>query len=416
MRRPITVALLACLAASCNASDASLGVTDTAGKDPDAAGNSEFTRIDLGTLGGASSYAAGINNGSVVVGWSETAKGETHAFRWTAAKGMVDLGALPGQTSSRAVAIIDTKDSSEPQVLGVSGDGTNLVPVVWLASGAIASLAMPTNQTLASRVPSAFNSRGEVVGSDVGGGFQHGWIWSATDGTYDLSANLATAAGEGNASAITSSGQVLLSVNTSSCTRTPQCWRTYVWTKAQGYRDLGTPTANREANVTGLDLNDAGSVVGWAGVAPAPYRWSAVTGFRVLPQYASSNAYGYATAVNSSGVVVGADLDPAVGSIVASIWSTAGRISKLSANDPNPSVAVAINDRGTVAGWATISANSSHAVIWSPSTRASGSSLVNPASSSVRVTTKSTACMSSARAISSRQALFDCVAKADRVK
>lgn len=55
--------------------------------------------------------------------------------------------------------------------------------------------------------------------------------------------------------------------------------------------------------------------------------------------------YGYATAVSSSGTVVGAAFEPAWGSIVASTWLANGTIVKLSPDDPNPSVAVAVNDR-----------------------------------------------------------------------
>jgi probable HAF family extracellular repeat protein len=53
---------------------------------------------DLGTLGGSSSWATAINPSGQVVGQSETARGDEHAFFWE--KGvMTDLGTLGGDRS-----------------------------------------------------------------------------------------------------------------------------------------------------------------------------------------------------------------------------------------------------------------------------------------------------------------------------
>jgi probable HAF family extracellular repeat protein len=57
---------------------------------------------DLGTLGGLTSSAHGINSAGQIVGESQTAQGETHAFLWNKAGGMVGLGVLPGFTDSGA--------------------------------------------------------------------------------------------------------------------------------------------------------------------------------------------------------------------------------------------------------------------------------------------------------------------------
>jgi probable HAF family extracellular repeat protein len=57
-----------------------------------------FTLVDLGTLGGSSSSAFGINPRGQVVGSSTTASGVHHAFLWE--KGvMTDLGTLGGTIS-----------------------------------------------------------------------------------------------------------------------------------------------------------------------------------------------------------------------------------------------------------------------------------------------------------------------------
>src|SRR5881398_1538808 len=57
--------------------------------------NSSTGMTDLGTLGGNTSYALGINDSGEVVGYSYLADNFTrHAFTWTASGGMVDLGTL----------------------------------------------------------------------------------------------------------------------------------------------------------------------------------------------------------------------------------------------------------------------------------------------------------------------------------
>jgi probable HAF family extracellular repeat protein len=421
LRRLPVVPLIALLLFACSAPDSTLGVAE-APENNQVASATRFTgltRLDLGTLGGASSYAADINGGNTVVGWSETASGAAHAFRWTASRGMVDLGTLPGDATSRAVAVLDVDRQGGGEILGVSSDNTGRsTPVVWSASGSIKALPISLIPGLAITLPAGFNGDGEVVGSDAGP-FQHGWVWSKHDGKYDLSAHSPGGSSEGSANAINSSGVVVVTTRASTCQHSPECWRTYQWTRNTGYRSLGTPGSDPEATVTGLGLNETGAVAGWVttnATSPAtPYRWARGAGFTLLSHYSpGTNNYGYAAAVNSNGVVVGADRDPASGNIVASTWLSNGAIVKLSPDDPNSSVAVAINNPGTIAGWTAIADGVNHAVIWQPSLPGPHSVLRAPMTvTAVRVTTKSSPCLADPRSIASRQALFACVVKAD---
>ncbi len=57
--------------------------------------------------GSNSSEAQAINNNGQVVGFSANSAG-SHAFLWTRASGMQDLGVLPGDTESKARGISDS--------------------------------------------------------------------------------------------------------------------------------------------------------------------------------------------------------------------------------------------------------------------------------------------------------------------
>jgi probable HAF family extracellular repeat protein len=409
----VPLALLVC---SCSASDAALG-PDGSRKDPAEGATTSATvmsRVDLGTLGGASSYAADINGSGIVVGWSETNAGATHAFRWSAAAGMVDLGTLPGDPVSRAVAVLDGTQGG--QILGVSGSDGRWTPVVWSASGSISALPIPLVPGFTTALPTDFNGRGDVVGSDANG-FQHGWIWSAADGKFDLSANVQGGSYEGSAAAVTASGLVALTTSASTCKRAT-CWRGYLWAKSTGYRALGTPDHDPDASVAALGLNESGTVVGWTASTDdraAPYVWGTGKGFTRLSTYSSdATHYGYATGVSSSGTVVGAGFDPIAGSIVASAWLANGTIVRLSPEDPNPSVAVAISEAGTIAGWSAFAGGVNHAVVWQSAPQGTHVTLRTPTSVAIRVNTASSACLADASAIISRQSLFGCVIRADR--
>ena len=60
---------------------------------------------DLGTLGGATSAAFGISQTGEVVGVSETAEGNGEAFLWTRESGMRSLGTLGGDASTLANSV-----------------------------------------------------------------------------------------------------------------------------------------------------------------------------------------------------------------------------------------------------------------------------------------------------------------------
>jgi probable HAF family extracellular repeat protein len=83
-------------------------------------------RSALGTLGGQSSYAIGINNDAEIVGAADTPEAKTHAFLWKDGR-MSDLGTL-GAPESAAVDINNrhqivgqSQIARSPALLGASG-------------------------------------------------------------------------------------------------------------------------------------------------------------------------------------------------------------------------------------------------------------------------------------------------------
>jgi probable HAF family extracellular repeat protein len=80
--------------------------------------------VILPTLGGSFSVGHGYGHGWVV-GSSETSTGETHAFYWSAADGIVDLGTLGG-AGSDAFGV-----NADGLIVGRAQDGALWRPVVW---------------------------------------------------------------------------------------------------------------------------------------------------------------------------------------------------------------------------------------------------------------------------------------------
>ncbi|MFM9087810.1 MAG: hypothetical protein ACKOPT_06685, partial [Cyanobium sp.] len=73
--------------------------------------------VDLGTLGGTYSNAYRISSdGSVIAGEFDFGNDVSHAFRWTEASGMIDLGTLPSNS-----------DNNYTSAYAVSSDGSVIV-------------------------------------------------------------------------------------------------------------------------------------------------------------------------------------------------------------------------------------------------------------------------------------------------
>ncbi|PYN72427.1 MAG: hypothetical protein DMD97_23290 [Candidatus Rokuibacteriota bacterium] len=117
--------------------------------------------IDLGTLGGPHSEATAVNANGQIAGSSNVDDDQfkTHAFSWTPAGGMIDLGVL-GDTfdSSEAVAVND-----RGQVVGVSSRAGFWRAFSWTPAGRMVEL--PALGGTGTTAAVAVNASGQVVGS-----------------------------------------------------------------------------------------------------------------------------------------------------------------------------------------------------------------------------------------------------------
>ena len=99
--------------------------------------HAEIPLRDLGSLGGPESMAHALSaDGSVVVGRSDLNAPASHAFRWTAATGMVDLGVLPGANDSSARGV----SANGQVVVGFSNPGSVFRAFRWTQAGGMINL------------------------------------------------------------------------------------------------------------------------------------------------------------------------------------------------------------------------------------------------------------------------------------
>jgi probable HAF family extracellular repeat protein len=227
---------------------------------------------DLGTLGGDRSVAYGVSaDGSVVVGWTRNAAGQDRAFRWTAAGGMQDLGTLGGYWS---------------EARGVSADGSVVVG-------------------------SAQNAAGQ----------DRAFRWTAARGMQDLG----TLGGrESEAWGVSANGSVVVGRAQNAAGQ----WRAFRWTAAGGMQDLGTLGGSGSV---AFDVSADGSVVvGWAYNAARrmrAFRWTAARGMQDLGTLGGSESAAWG--VSADGSVVVGEAENAAGQIRAFRWTAAGGMEDL---------------------------------------------------------------------------------------
>jgi probable HAF family extracellular repeat protein len=187
---------------------------------------------DIGTLGGASANAVGLNDAGQVVGRADTGVGANHAFVWSAGTGMTDLGVLPGASASAGFAI-----NNEGVVAGYS-DGVPATPPLafrWSAADGMRGLGAFTSGLASFSVATALNDAGLIAGnSDTSSSDTHSFAWTQAAGMMDIDSfrsDYSAPAAVARDGRIAGYYAVPGSANLN---------HAFMWSAANGMRDLGT--------------------------------------------------------------------------------------------------------------------------------------------------------------------------------
>jgi probable HAF family extracellular repeat protein len=234
--------------------------------------STQWTLVDLGTLGGSGSYANAVTDGGLVVGCSDVAGAGIHAFAWQAGA-MRDLGTGTMSADGNSCAYAANDGGA------VAGRAASGELVVW-KDGDVTHLGIQGSV-------GGINASGFVAGSYNDGTLTHAFLWR--DGALQDLGNLGTDASTVSAAnAINARGEVVGNSNN----------HAFVFENGK-MRDLGTLGG---ASSIAKGVSDAGVIVGMAADAnnvPTPFVYSGV--MRALP----GPGYSSAIAVNVHGQIVG---------------------------------------------------------------------------------------------------------------
>jgi probable HAF family extracellular repeat protein len=324
--------------------------------------------IDLGSLGGTTTIAYGVNNQGSAVGFSYSTSPGCYfqAFTYTNAGGMKDIGLQPNFGGCNyAVSINDTGQ------IAFNGDhhpgsGDYTAHLFSPNAGAIDIGTLPGD---AVSYAVRLNAWGQVVGGSASSALVGDpFLYTPRTGIIDLG-NLG--GGRGTAEGINIFGIVVGSARVPS-TPVGDIWNighAFLYTTETGIFDLNTFTATPDWELYDAHaINNLGFIVGYGlhkaatGNVLDAYRFNLWTQQVIDLGTFPNGGISYAYDINSKNVAVGAAyLDASgVGNFRAALWLP-GQTGALNLNNLIPSgsgwtlrQATAINDKDQIVGWGYI--------------------------------------------------------------
>jgi probable HAF family extracellular repeat protein len=331
------------------------------------------TIIDLGTLpGGTSSEAVGVNGSGQVIGHSSTSSGDD-VFIWTDTGGMTALGGASG------TGLSDVSDTG--QVVGGTRSGNFTSAFSWVSPGPINVFGPPATNPFLTSLAFAVNDGGLVVGMRMTGQtyslcpscplrpFRRAYSWTSPGPMVDLPS---LGGREDFALDVNNSGQIAGSAQLPGSTVS----HAVVWSSSTNtIQDLGTLPGGVDSSAS--FITDAGQVVGRArdaNLMPRAFSWTSAGGMVDLGDLGANQASPFG--VSESGLVVGQSHlppDPQTGEQTAHafLWTPEEGMADLGALGTLSSNAVAVNNDGLVVGSSAVGTAESftmHAIAWTQAT------------------------------------------------